>query len=117
MTQLIADENIPLEAVDLLKKGGIDIVTLPELLRGISDRSLLVTAKAKNRILVTFDRDFGQLVFKEKLETHGIMLLLFVPKSPQQIAKCIQHVLSTKVTMTNMVVTVREDRIKVTRAK
>ncbi len=117
MNQLIADENIPLETVDLLKKRGIDIVTLPELLRGTSDRNLLVTAKAKERILVTFDHDFGQLIFKEKLETHGVMLLLFAPKSPQQIAKRIQQALSAKVTMTNMVVTVREDRIKVTRAK
>lgn len=117
MTRLIADENIPLETVALLKRQGVDIVSIPELSRGMSDRDLLVTAKAENRILVTFDRDFAQLVFKEKLETKGVMLLLFIPKSPQQIAKRIQQVLSANIAMPNHVVTVKEDRVKVTRAK
>ena len=117
MTKLIADENIPLEAIDLLKSRGVDIISISETLQGLKDRAVLEEANAASRFLVTFDHDFAQLVFKEKRQTKGIILLRFVPKSPQQIAKRIQQVLSTKIAMDNMVVTVREDRIKVTRAK
>jgi predicted nuclease of predicted toxin-antitoxin system len=117
LIKLIADENIPLETVDLLKNNGVDIISISNTLRGLKDRDVLQVANAENRLLITFDHDFAQLVFKEKRQTRGIILLMFTPKSPQHIAKRILQVLSKKLVMTNMFVTVRADHIKVTRAK
>jgi hypothetical protein len=102
-----------MEAVDLLKRQGFNIISVSEFSPGLSDRRLLEVAKSRNGILVTFDRDFGPLLFKEKLETKGVILLMFVPKSPQLVAKRIKQVLSAKICMDNTLVTVREDRIKV----
>jgi predicted nuclease of predicted toxin-antitoxin system len=112
---LIADENIPLETVELLKSQGVDIVSITESSCGLSDRKILEIAKTEERILETFDRDFGQLIFKEKLKTKGLMLLMFVPKSPQEIAKRIQQVISTNIAMDEQVVIVKKDRLKVMR--
>ena len=70
-------------------------------------------ANRKGRIVITFDKDFGQLIFKKKRKTEGLMLLRFVPKSPQQTATVIQQVLATKIKIENSVVTVKKDSIRI----
>ncbi len=117
MTQFLADENIPLETVDFLKNQGIDIISVTKISPGLSDSKVLDLANAKGRIVVTFDKDFGQLIFKEKRQTKGLMLLRFVPESPQQIAIRIKQVLAAKIKMECSVVTVKKDSVKVTSAK
>lgn len=117
MTKLLADENIPSETVKLLKSQGVDIISVTEFGYGLSDRKILELGKTKERIIVTFDKDFGQILFKEKFKTKGVILLRFIPKSPQQISKRIQQVLSTKVRIENCFVVVKKDRIRVTPAK
>ena len=117
MTQFIADENVPKETVDLLKRQGVDIVSVTKFASGLSDGEVLDLANTKSRIAVTFDKDFGQLIFKEKRKTKGLMLLRFPPKSPQQIAKRIQQVLVANIRMENCVVTVKKDSVRVTPVK
>lgn len=117
MIQLLADENIPKKTVDLLKRQGVNILSVTEFSSGLSDRELLELARKKGRIIITFDKDFGQLIFKEKLKTKGLILLRFIPKSPQQIAKRTQHVLAAKITIENCVVTVKKDTVRVTSVK
>jgi predicted nuclease of predicted toxin-antitoxin system len=117
LTRLIADENIPNEVVNLLKRQGVDIVSVTKFASGLSDAEVLDLANTKNGIVVTFDKDFGQLIFKERRKTKGLMLLKFAPKSPQQIAKRIQQVLTAKIRMENCVITVKEDNIRVTPVK
>ncbi len=101
----------------MLKKQGVDIVLVSVFASGISDREVLDLANEKGRMVVTFDRDFGQLTFKEKRKTKGLILLRFVPQSPQQIAKRIQQVLATNIRMENCVVIVKKDSLRVTPAK
>ena len=54
--QFIADENVPLETVDFLKKKGIDVVSVSELSPGLSDSKILDLANKKDRIVITFER-------------------------------------------------------------
>jgi predicted nuclease of predicted toxin-antitoxin system len=117
LTQFIADENIPKETVDLLKKQGVDIVSITKFASGLSDQEVLNLANENGRIVITFDKDFGQLIFKEKRKTKGLILLRFAPKTPQQIAKRIQQVLTISINMENSVITVKKDSIRVTPVK
>jgi predicted nuclease of predicted toxin-antitoxin system len=117
LTQFIADENIPKETVDLLKKQRLDIISVTEFASGLGDTEVLDLANKNGRIVITFDKDFGQLIFKEKRKTKGLMLLRFVPKSPQQIAERIQQVVTANVRMEKCVITVKKDSIRVTPVK
>ena len=117
MIQLLADENIPKETVDLLKRQGVDIISVAEFSYGLSDREILELAKTKGRIIITFDKDFGQIIFREKFKTKGLILLRFIPESPQQIAMRIQQVLAAKIMIEKCVVTVKKDSVRVTPAK
>lgn len=117
MIQFLADENVPKETVDLLKKQGLDIVSVADFASGASDSKVLDLANKEGRIVITFDKDFGQLVFKERRKIKGLILLRFVPTSPQQIAKRIKQVLVAEISIENCVITVKKDSVRVTSAK
>jgi predicted nuclease of predicted toxin-antitoxin system len=46
-----------------------------EIMSGFPDEVLLDTARCEGRILVTDDKDFGELVFHRRLAIEGIVLI------------------------------------------
>jgi predicted nuclease of predicted toxin-antitoxin system len=109
--------NIMLDVYNITYKPFANIISVTEFSFGLSDREILELAKTKGRIVVTFDKDFSQIIFKEKIKTKGVILLRFVPKSPQQVAKRIQQVLAAKIAMENCVVAVKKSSVRVIPAK
>ena len=87
MTKLLADENVPIEAVKALKRKGVDIISVIEFSVGLTDREVLDLANREDRILVTFDKDFGELIVRKKARVKGLILLRSTSKSPRQIAR------------------------------
>jgi len=87
--------------VNALRSKGIDIVSIKELTAGVRDETVLKTANKQNRILITFDSDFGELVFRQKLKARGVILLKFAPKSTQQVVDTILNVLKTQAKIEN----------------
>jgi predicted nuclease of predicted toxin-antitoxin system len=79
--RFLADENFPSGAVAALRANGHDVIwTSP----GISDPEVLKLAQTEDRILLTFDKDFGELAFVTELPaTSGI--ILFRIQSPSSI--------------------------------
>jgi predicted nuclease of predicted toxin-antitoxin system len=62
--------------VDALAAAGHDIVWIRTTSPGIADPDVLALAVAESRVLVTFDKDFGQLAFQHGLPaTCGVILL------------------------------------------
>lgn len=82
----LADENIPLLSVKIIRSAGMDIAYISEISPGISDSEVLKISETQNRILLTFDLDFGELIFKQKIKaTQGIILFRFIPVTPLEI--------------------------------
>jgi predicted nuclease of predicted toxin-antitoxin system len=63
--KFLADENFPLLSSKILKENGIDILIIALSSPGISDKEILNLAIIEDRTILTFDRDFGQLIFME----------------------------------------------------
>lgn len=62
--RICADENIPDDAVDLLRSAGHDVLSVSEHRPGLTDYDVLRLAYQESRILITFDKkDFGELIF------------------------------------------------------
>jgi len=60
--RLLANENIPGDAVTALRAAGHDVAWVRSDAPGSSDRDVLAPAMSENRILLTFDKGFGELV-------------------------------------------------------
>lgn len=63
----LADENFPFPAYLFLAAQGFDIVHGSEVLASANDEAVLDAARDSQRVLLTFDRDIGTLLFKRKL--------------------------------------------------
>ena len=73
--KLLADENIAAQIVDQLRQLGHDVLYPPETGLSADDDIWLDKARTEQRILVTDDKDFGELVFRRKLPSAGVVLL------------------------------------------
>lgn len=71
----LADENVASRIVEWLRSLGHDVLYAAEECPGESDPAWLRRAEADRRLLVTSDKDFGELVFRDKLNSHGVVLL------------------------------------------
>ncbi|MDX1660767.1 MAG: DUF5615 family PIN-like protein [Gemmatimonadota bacterium] len=82
--RILADENVPAASVSLLKNAGHDVLAVAEEMRGADDREVVGRAIGEDRIVLTFDRDFGRLILEESRSRSpaGLILMRFVPRSP-----------------------------------
>jgi predicted nuclease of predicted toxin-antitoxin system len=86
--RFLANENFPLDAVEALRQKGHDVIWIRTESPGISDPEVLSRAQAEDRILLTFDKDFGELAFRIKLPaTSGIILFRISAPSSAVVAQ------------------------------
>jgi predicted nuclease of predicted toxin-antitoxin system len=64
--RFLANENFPYLSILLLRSEGFSIVSILEELSGITDEKVLDKAINDQLIILTFDRDYGELLFKYK---------------------------------------------------
>lgn len=96
--KLLADENIPLASVRGLRDLGHDVLSIAEQSPGISDEEVLRLSRTEGRVIVTFDRDFGKLVFGRRLPAPvGILYLRFVPRSPLEVTDYVSRLLDQNI--------------------
>jgi predicted nuclease of predicted toxin-antitoxin system len=75
--RLLADENVDAAIVDWLRGERHDVLWAAEALAGQSDTAVLGRAREENRILLTNDLDFGELVFRQRLVPSGVVLFRY----------------------------------------
>jgi predicted nuclease of predicted toxin-antitoxin system len=73
--KFLVDECVGLLVAHWLKENGFDTISIMAEMPGISDDEVLAKAFLENRILITSDKDFGDMIFKKKSAHHGIILL------------------------------------------
>jgi predicted nuclease of predicted toxin-antitoxin system len=71
----LADENVPRSIVVWLRGEGLDVLYAAELLVRSPDADLLSEAEAQDRVIITEDKDFGELIFRDRLNSHGVILI------------------------------------------
>jgi len=71
----LADEGVDKPIVDQLRNSGFDVHYILETHRGADDEMVLRLANEENRILLTQDKDFGELVYRLQRVHQGIILI------------------------------------------
>jgi predicted nuclease of predicted toxin-antitoxin system len=72
---LAADEGVDRPVVERLRQDGHDVVYVAELSPSLPDDEVLQQANARGAVLMTADKDFGELVFRQGLVHSGVILL------------------------------------------
>ncbi len=95
--QLLANENFPLVSVQLLRQVGYGIATITEDSPGIEDPEVLARAADEQRIILTFDRDYGELIYRFRLPPpKGVIYLRFRPHTPGEPAAILLNLFQTE---------------------
>jgi predicted nuclease of predicted toxin-antitoxin system len=83
----LADENFPRPAVEALRQAGFDVLWIAEANPGAPDDEVLAVCISTGRVLLRFDKDFGELAYRRgRSAPYGIVLFRVTPQSPDEIA-------------------------------
>lgn len=113
--RLLANENLPGEAVEALRSLGHDVAWVRADSPGSPDDVVLKRAVSENRLLITFDKDFGELAFRRGGSMPaGIILFRIRPRSPSHVAGVVASVLGGRTDWSGHFSVVEEARIRMT---
>ncbi|NOT53267.1 MAG: DUF5615 family PIN-like protein [Deltaproteobacteria bacterium] len=90
---LLADEGVDGPIVEQLRQDGHEVLYIAEMDAGVPDEEVLRKANEKKALLVTADKDFGEMVFRQKLlSTDGVVLLRLAGLSPTRKAGLVSRI-------------------------
>jgi predicted nuclease of predicted toxin-antitoxin system len=75
--RFLADESCDFRVVEALRAAGHDVLAIGEVAPGADDADIIGMAVHEQRVFITEDRDFGQLVFAAGKTARGVILLRY----------------------------------------
>ncbi len=75
MNTFLADESVDYRLVLFLREQGFTVESVLDLTPGLSDGEVLSYCNSKSFILITEDKDFGELIIRMKKPNPGVILL------------------------------------------
>jgi predicted nuclease of predicted toxin-antitoxin system len=72
---LLADEGVDRQIVERLRADGHEVIYIAEMAAGMTDDDVLNLGRDTSSLLLTQDKDFGELVFRQGLATSGVLLI------------------------------------------
>jgi predicted nuclease of predicted toxin-antitoxin system len=75
----VADECVDADLVRRLRRDGHDILYVAEIAPGVTDTGVAQRAQEDRRLLLTEDKDFGELIFRSQVTVPGLVLLRIAP--------------------------------------
>ena len=74
---IIADESVNYSFVKTLRRNGVPIVSIAEDYTSMKDVDIATLSLNPPAITITEDKDFGEMVFKDKIEVIAVVLLRY----------------------------------------
>jgi predicted nuclease of predicted toxin-antitoxin system len=72
---IVADESVAAVIIERLRQDGLTVLAVREDSPGVTDRIVLETADKASVILLTEDKDFGEMVHRQCAAHHGVVFL------------------------------------------
>ena len=86
--KILADENIPLKIIELLERDKFDV---KRAIKGSNDNEIADVANSENRIIITFDRDFGNILLFPPEQYSGIVFVRIRPPLINTVFSALSH--------------------------
>lgn len=93
--RILADENIDYPVIRNLRELGFEVFSIMDMHQGEDDNFVLSVANELDCILLTNDKDFGDLVIRKQLPHKGVILLRLSSQSVTEISDVVVKILQT----------------------
>jgi predicted nuclease of predicted toxin-antitoxin system len=111
--RLLLNENVSATVVQELRQQGHDVLSVKEAMRSEEDHLILARAQKEQRILLTHDKDFGELTFKSRMPAScGIILFRLAGSDPDTDNRRILAALDSRTDWAGHFSVVTDDRIR-----
>ena len=94
--RLVADESCDFSVVVAVRATGHDVVSIMEAMPGVDDEQVIAVATADKRLLLTEDKDFGQLVFAAAKENSGVILIRYPVSARSSLSAAVVNLLADR---------------------
>ncbi|WP_158816216.1 DUF5615 family PIN-like protein [Methylocapsa sp. S129] len=95
--RFLADENFPGAAVEAVREAGHDIVRVTTAAPGASDADVLAWAAREGRVVLTFDKDFGELAKASRLPNPCGVILFRIPlRAPGDVGRRLADLIASR---------------------
>ena len=94
--QFLADESCDFAVVRALREKGHDVCAVCELTRRSVDREVIELAYRQGRVLLTEDKDFGQLVFASHAASAGVLLIRFPSNARRTLGETVSQLVEER---------------------
>ena len=115
MLKFLVDESAGGKLFKFLLKEGLDAKFVTDIIPAASDERVLELAEREERILITNDKDFGELIFRLNRPSSGVIFLRLKVDSPENRQRYVLHLIENlpeKLRFNFVVVTESKIRIK-----
>lgn len=114
--RLIADESVDAPVVESLRAAGFDIIYVLELSPGVNDNVVLNWSVKEKRLLLTVDKDFGELIFRNKRSAPGVILYRLAGLSNEEKSSILLSVLKKRgKNLSYSFTVITKDRVRIRR--
>lgn len=112
--KFLVDESVEYRVALDLKEKGFDIISVASDFPSLKDKRVLSKANKEGRILMTNDKDFGELIFRQKLPHKGVILLRLPDETSQAKIEKLNFLLKNyESKLENNFVVVTKDRVRI----
>jgi predicted nuclease of predicted toxin-antitoxin system len=109
--RFLVDECTGKKLANLLEKEGHDVLFAGDAMPSVSDDEIIRRSKENDRILITDDKDFGELVFRLRKPTKGVILLR-IGVDPEKRLKALVKLLK-RYEITGKFAVLKEDSVRI----
>lgn len=111
--RFLADENFPRVAVEALRAAGHDVAWVRAEGPGATDEAVLEWARRHDRVLLTFDKDFGELVLRRgHAGSQGVVLFRLPSGRPLEVSARVVDVVASRSDWAGHFSVVERDRVR-----
>jgi predicted nuclease of predicted toxin-antitoxin system len=93
--RFLADESCDFAVVVALRAAGHDVKAVAEVAPAAADDVVLALARSEGRVLLTEDKDFGQLAHAGGHKTAGVILIRFPASARSAVGQAVVNVAAT----------------------
>lgn len=90
--KFVVDVGVGKKVEQWLRKQGYDIKSMRDINPRMSDKEILKIAASEKRMVVTMDKDFGELVYNSGLQHGGVLLLRLEEAKSDEKVKIIENI-------------------------
>jgi len=115
--RFLADESCDFAIVYALRAAGHDVVAVSEVARGAEDTVIVELARSQQRVLLTEDKDFGQLLFAAARSSSGVILVRWPVSARSALGSTVTGVVAANGdALREAFVVVEPGRVRITRS-